>query len=349
MSNYPIIYAITAAVLFGISAPIAKLLLGQVDPVPLAGLLYLGSGVGLLILNIALGLTDRHVQREARLTRRDMSRVFVATLAGGVAAPIVLMYSLRYTPAATASLLLTFEGVATVIIARIVYKEPIGRLLWIAMACITTASVLLSVNNNAAWGISLGALGVLAACILWGVDNNLTNTVSAKNPVTIVIIKGLGAGVFSLALAVSIGSPIPQLSPALLTMALGFFTYGLSIVLFIRAMRDLGAARASAYFGTAPFIGSALSFVIFRTTPSLQFLVGAVILIAGTILLSKEEHDHEHIHSDLVHEHKHIHDEHHQHSDNEGRHNAISHQHTHKNLRHRHKHTPDIHHRHEHE
>jgi drug/metabolite transporter (DMT)-like permease len=234
----PIIQALLAALLFGASAPLSKLLLEDISPVLLAALLYLGSGFGLLFVKI-MEKAVRGEQKEARLARSDWPWLVGAILAGGVIAPIILMVSLRHTPAATASLLLNFEGVATMLIATIVFKEAIGRHAWWAIGLITLASILLSTDYTNQWGFSLSALGVLAACSMWGVDNNLTRNISAKDPLVIVTVKGLGAGLVSLIIALALGNTFPSLGITLLALLLGSLSYGLSIFLFVYAMRGL--------------------------------------------------------------------------------------------------------------
>jgi drug/metabolite transporter (DMT)-like permease len=352
----PILKALAAALLFGINAPLSKVLLapsalGQVAPIPLAALLYLGSGVGALLLLAVQGRDGDTA--EARLQRADLPWLAGALLAGGVAAPIVLMFSLRVTPGATASLLLNFEGVATTLIAALAFREAIGKRVWLATALITTASIVLSWGAGGAFGFSLGALGVLAACVLWGADNNFTRNISAKNPLTIVAVKGFGAGLVSLVLALAVGQPLPAPWAGLGAMALGSVSYGLSITLFILALRDLGAARTSALFSSSPFIGSLLSLLILRERVDMQFWIALPLMVAGTALLVTERHSHLHRHRTLVHEHRHRHDdEHHLHDHapgevpDDGWH---THPHEHAPRRHEHSHTPDLHHRHAHE
>ncbi|HEX3045653.1 MAG TPA: DMT family transporter [Bacillota bacterium] len=208
-SFYPMFQAILAAALFGASAPLAKLLLGSIAPVPLAAFLYLGSGLGLLILSLFQKMNSQNQTKEAGITKTDLPWLAGTILAGGVAAPIVLMSSLRYTPAATASLLLNFEGVATTLIAALFFREAIGRRVWLAVICITAAGILLTGNFRGEWGFSLGAFGVIGACIFWGMDNNFTRNISDKNPVNIAMIKGLGAGSVSLIIALTLGNPLP--------------------------------------------------------------------------------------------------------------------------------------------
>jgi drug/metabolite transporter (DMT)-like permease len=353
----PVLKALAAALLFGINAPLSKILLapsalGEVAPIPLAALLYLGSGLGALAL-LALQRRDLTVESEARLQRSDAPWLAGALLAGGVAAPIVLMFSLQVTPGATASLLLNFEGVATTLIAALAFREAVGRRVWTAMALITAASIVLSWEPGGRLGMSLGALGVLAACVLWGVDNNFTRNISAKNPLTIVAIKGLGAGLFSLMLALLVRQPLPGIWAALGAMILGSVSYGLSITFFILALRDLGAARTSALFSSAPFIGALISILILNESVGSQFAGALALMLIGTVLLVTERHAHEHRHSFLVHEHRHRHDDAHHGHEHQPREippgGWHSHPHEHPSQTHEHPHTPDLHHRHEHE
>lgn len=351
---YAMLQALLAAALFGASAPLAKLLLGQIEPIVLAALLYLGSGLGLLAYRSLKKMRVKNAgETEARVGRSDVPWLIGAVLAGGVAAPIVLMFGLKATPAATASLLLNFESVATTMIAIVFFKEAIGRRIWLAVAAITGASIILSWNSSGEWGISLGALGVLAACVLWGMDNNFTRNISAKDPLVITMVKGISAGSFSLILALILRNGLPSVPGVMEAMVLGFFSYGLSITLFIHAMRNLGAARTSALFGTAPYVGALLSFILFKEMPNVFFLVSLPLMIGGAVLLLGEEHEHEHIHDTIEHDHNHTHDDdHHTHRHAVGEEpilgKAHSHVHQHDQIRHHHPHTPDIHHRHKH-
>lgn len=347
------IQAFLAALLFGASAPLAKVLLGSVEPIPLAALLYLGSGLGALVLQLLRRLSAPATRSEARLQRRDLPWLAGAVLAGGVVAPIVLLFSLRQTPAATASLLLNFEGVATTLIATLAFREAIGRRVWGAVVAITLASILLSWDSSGQWGFSPGALGVIVACILWGVDNNLTRQISARDPLTIVLVKGLGAGSCSLSLALGLGLPFPGLTATIGALLLGSISYGASIMLFILALRRLGAARTGVLFGTAPFIGAVLSLALFQEPPTGFFLVSLPLMVAGAALLAGEEHVHPHTHGALEHDHRHRHDDgHHDHTHAPGevpRSGWHSHSHQHASLTHEHPHTPDLHHRHVHQ
>lgn len=351
---YTMAQALLAALLFGASAPLSKILLGDIEPIPLAAFLYIGSGIGLLLFQVLDRVIRKSNNVEAPLTRKDVPWLVGAVLFGGVTAPILLMSSLRITPASTSSLLLNFEGVATTVIAVFVFKESIGKRVWIAVLLITSASILLSWDFSNKWGFSIGALGIILACFCWGIDNNFTRNISSKNPFSIVTIKGFGAGFFSLFLAIVLGNTIPGIKIILAAMLLGCFSYGVSIVLFVLALRNMGSARTSALFGTAPFIGAILSFLLYSDKPNSMFIAALPIMIIGTILLLKEEHSHKHLHQLLVHEHKHTHtDGHHTHththedgSIKEGFYH--SHVHIHEEMEHEHPHMPDIHHRHEH-
>jgi len=345
----PIIQGLLAAFLFGASAPISKLLLADISPVFLAALLYLGSGLGLLGIK-SLTVMGHQENQEARLAGSDWLWLAGAIVCGGVIAPILLMVSLTKTPAATASLLLNFEGVSTTLLAAIIFKESISRHAWWAIGLITLASILLSTDFTKQWGFSLSALGVLAACLMWGVDNNLTRNISAKDPLASVAVKGLGAGMVSLLIALALGNHFPRLGSILLALLLGFLSYGLSIFLFVHAMRGLGAGRTSALFGTAPLAGILLSIIIFRENPGIFFLFALVIMASGAYILIKEDHSHEHLHDEFVHDHRHAHlDGHHVHEHAAGSANqSHSHIHIHDSLKHTHDHAPDLHHRHSH-
>ena len=344
--------AIAAAVLFGASAPLSKMLLGELDPVTLAALLYLGCGIGLILIKLFQRLTHPQAKNEAEIQKKDVGWLAGAVIAGGVAAPILLLFGLRDTPASTASLLLNFESVSTTLIAALAFREFVSRRTWWSVLLITLASVLLTLNLSGGWGFSLGALGIAAACVLWGIDNNFTRNISSKNPVSIVMIKGLAAGGFSLALTFLLGNHLPQTGIVLKALLLGCLSYGVSITLFIRAMRGLGAARAGALFGTSPLVGVALSFILLRESPTLVFLAALLLMFFGTLLLLKEKHSHEHVHPAVIHEHAHRHDDgHHEHPHRdgvEGGGRTHSHAHEHAEVEHAHEHAPDIDHRHEH-
>lgn len=337
-----ILQALLAALFFGASAPISKLLLGDVSPILMAAFLYLGSGTGISLIKLTQRLTSN--QKEAGIKSPDVKWLAAAIISGGILAPIILMVSLKNTPASTASLLLNFEGAGTTLIALFFFRESISRRALVAIFAITLASIFLSTNFQSGFGFSLGALGILLACFLWGVDNNFTRNISAKDPLTIVAWKGLVAGTFSLVLGLLLGQRLPALVTILSILLLGFIAYGLSTMLFIYSMRGLGAARTSALYGTAPLAGVLLSILIFKDPITLLFGIAAVLMVTGALLLANEEHAHFHIHMPVVHEHIHRHEEFHMHDTTDIVH---SHEHEHPRTEHEHGHMPDIHHRHE--
>ena len=342
-----IVQALLAAIFFGASAPLSKLLWGDVPPVLMAALLYLGSGTGLTLMKAL-----QKQKAETSLGRADLPWLAGAIIAGGVAAPIVLMFSLKNTPASTASLLLNFEGVGTTLIALLAFKEAIGGRAWGAILAITLASIALSTDFTkgvAGWGFSPGALGVIGACMLWGLDNNFTRNISDKDPLAIVAWKGLLAGAFSLLLGWLLGNQFPSWLTIVVIMLMGFVCYGLSTMLFIQSMRGLGAARTSALYGTAPLAGVILSIFMFGEIPSVLFGVAALLAIGGALLLINEKHTHFHDHAPLVHDHRHDHSDPahaHPHETDIGAH---AERHEHPAEAHEHDHSPDIHHRHGHD
>jgi drug/metabolite transporter (DMT)-like permease len=346
-----IVLALAAAALFGVSAPLAKLLLRGSTPQLLAGLLYLGSGLGL-----ALVWSRRRVAnttREARLTRRDLRWLAGAIAFGGGLGPVLLMTGLARTPASSASLLLNLEGVFTAIIAWFVFHENFDRRIALGMAAIVAGGIALSWAGAVEWGGLAGPLAVAGACLSWAIDNNLTQKVSARDPVQIAMLKGLTAGSVNTVIAVALGSAWPPGARIAAALLLGFLSYGVSLVLFVLALRHLGTARTGAYFSLAPFVGAAVSLSVFREQPTVFFGVGAALMAVGVWLHLSERHEHEHTHEAMEHDHAHVHDAHHQHE-----HKAEdppvtdpkphSHRHRHVPLVHTHLHYPDIHHRHGH-
>lgn len=341
--------ALASAALFGASTPLAKLLIGDgVDPWLLAGLLYLGSGLGLGLVHLARGAL-RVPAPEASLQRGDLPWLGLVVLAGGVIGPLLLMLGLSRTPASTAALLLNLEGLATMAIAWLWFKENVDRRLLIGAMAILLGAVLLSWQGGPS-GVGLGALGISGACLAWGVDNNLTRKLSSADPVQIASIKGVVAGTVNLLLAVGHGAHFPEIGAIAGAGVVGFFGYGVSLVLFVLALRHLGTARTGAYFSTAPFLGAALALILFGEPISLPLIGAAVLMAVGVYLHLSERHVHEHEHEALDHDHRHVHDEHHQHAhspaDPEGEPHA--HLHHHAPMRHKHPHYPDLHHRHGH-
>jgi drug/metabolite transporter (DMT)-like permease len=340
--------ALSAALLFGSSVPLAKVMLGSTDPLMLAAFLYLGSGIGMAAVKLGLRTACKH-SGEARLKRADAPWLLGALLVGGVAAPAILLFGLGSTPSSTAALLLNFEAIGTVLIAALMFRESVGKRVWLALALVTAGGIILSVSGNG-WGLSVGAVGIIAACFLWGLDNNLTRNISAKDPVAIVAIKGIGAGLFSLLLALLLGREIPQLTTLAVAMLIGFVCYGLSLYLYVVALRGLGAARTGALFAVAPFGGALLGMAMFQDSLTIGFMISLPLLAAGAILLFREAHGHPHVHKNEMHEHKHTHDDgHHVHHAGTILGQSHSHTHEHATMKHAHPHAPDIHHRHRHE
>ena len=342
----PILLALTAAAMFGASVPFAQLLLGSIEPVMLASLLYIGGGSAVVAARLVRGKKTG----ESPLVRRDYPWLAGTMLAGGFLAPVLLMLGLASTPAATASLLLNAEAVATALIAAAFFGEVIGRRVGVAIGFITAAGVILSFDPDGHFGFSLGALGVIGACALWGLDNNFSRHISSKDPFAIGTVKGLGAGLLSLPLALALGEAIPPPELALPALLLGAVCYGASMICFILALRSLGAARTAGVFGLAPFIGTGLALAIAPVLPGWQFLAALPLMALGALLIAREEHEHEHAHDRVTHAHRHRHDDrHHEHLHESGDRAVVhAHVHTHEPVRHAHAHTPDIHHRHRH-
>ena len=341
-------FAFGAAVLFGASTPFAKILLGKTAPVLLAGLLYLGSGVGLLIWRwLSRRLRSRH---EAGLKLNDLPWLAGAILSGGILGPVLLLVGLRYTPASSASLLLNLEGVLTAVLAWFVFKENFDRRIAFGMAAITIGGLLLSWSGRPEVGVPWGAVAIAGACFAWAIDNNLTRKVSANDPVQIAAAKGLVAGVVNLSIAFAMGSARPGVITIVSATIVGFLGYGVSLTLFVLALRQIGTARTGAYFSLAPFVGAAISIVVLHDSLTPYFLIAAVLMSIGVWLHLTERHEHEHKHEALEHEHMHFHDEHHQHEHDSSvsMTEPHSHPHVHEELVHSHHHYPDIHHRHPH-
>ncbi|RYE48214.1 MAG: EamA family transporter [Hyphomicrobiales bacterium] len=341
-----IAFALASAVLFGASAPLSKLLLGSIDPWLLAGVLYLGAGVGLAIAHLgrgALGLEGL----EAPLRRTDLPWLSAVVLFGGVIGPVLLMFGLSMTSAASGSLLLNLEGLATMGIAWLVFRENVDRRLLLGAGAILGGAVLLSWQGEGA-RLDLGGLLIAGACLAWGIDNNLTRKLSSADPVQIAMIKGIAAGTTNLVLALSFGAQLPAVGVLAGGAVVGFLGIGVSLVLFMLGLRHLGTARTGAYFSLAPFIGALVALVVFREGVSLQVAAAAVLMGIGLWLHLTERHEHEHQHEPLEHEHAHVHDEHHQHEHDGPVTAPHSHWHRHAPTRHRHPHYPDIHHRHGH-
>jgi len=346
-ANTAIAAALIAALLFGASTPFAKLLVGDVAPIMLAGLLYLGSGLGLWLLRLARD----HGFSAPRLNAREWPWLLGAIACGGVLGPILLMVGLTRTSAANASLLLNLETVFTALLAWIVFRENTDRRVMLGMALIVAGGAVLAWSPGAlVAGAPLGALAIAGAGLCWGLDNNLTRKVAASDAMFIAATKGLVAGITNCALALALGASLPRMPLLAAAMTVGVVGYGFSLVLFVLALRGLGSARTSAYFSTAPFLGAVLAIIVFHDAPAGAFWLSALLMAAGVWLHLSERHEHEHSHEALTHEHTHMHDAHHQHEHDFAWDGAEphSHAHVHRPMRHRHAHYPDTHHRHDH-
>jgi drug/metabolite transporter (DMT)-like permease len=344
-----VLQAMLAALLFGASVPIAKLLLGQMPPLVLAALLYLGSGVG---LGTWYGIQRlRRGNDGSELGRAELPWLAGVITAGGIAGPILLMTGLATTPASTASLLLNLEGVLTALLAWFVFHEQYDRRIMLGMLLIVVAGGLLAWQpGNIGMTAVRGPACVAAACLCWAVDNNLTRKLAAGDAVQIACLKGLAAGMANLGLAWWLGLPLPPAGDTAITMMLGFCGYGASLVLFVLALRHLGSARTGAYFSLAPFAGAALALLMFGNEAGIRFWIAALLMAIGIWLHLSERHSHRHVHQEQDHAHRHWHDEHHQHAHDfewDGS-EPHTHAHHHAPLEHAHPHMPDIHHQHRH-
>jgi drug/metabolite transporter (DMT)-like permease len=339
--------ALGAAALFGASTPLAKLLLADISPWMLAGLLYLGSGLGLMFY--------RHLSHAAAVKLPPQERGWFAgaIVAGGIIAPVLLMLGLTDMPASGASLLLNAEGVFTALLAWFAFRENVDRRIALGMLAIVAGALVLSWSGEARFSGLWPTLAVLGACFAWGLDNNLTRKVSLNDATWIAAVKGLVAGTVNLTLALAVGSPLPTLPLVADAMLLGLLAYGVSLALFVVSLRHLGTARTGAYFSIAPFFGAILAVMLLGETVTLPLLVAGLLMALGLWLHLTEHHAHAHQHDALEHKHVHTHDSHHQHEHDrddllvtDGK--PHSHWHKHAPLRHEHAHFPDAHHPHSH-
>jgi drug/metabolite transporter (DMT)-like permease len=346
-----ILAALASALLFGASTPLAKVLLAEVPPVALAGLLYLGAGTGLIALRqVKQTLLGAASHRESPVTGDDWKWLAGAILSGGVIAPVLLMLGLQHTQASTAALLLNLEGVLTALLAWFVFHENLDRRIALGFFLIAAAGVLLSWQGALAGAVPLGALAVAAACLGWALDNNLTQRVSGSDPLQVAGLKGLVAGAINLLIALTTGWLPPAPAVVVAALGVGLAGYGLSLSLFVWALRHLGTARTGAYFSVAPFFGAATAVAFLGERPGTLFWVAAALMMAGVWLHVTERHDHLHRHEPLRHGHLHHHDPHHQHrhpADWDGA-EPHAHLHEHEPMVHAHPHYPDLHHRHRH-
>jgi drug/metabolite transporter (DMT)-like permease len=340
-----VLAALGAAVLFGLGTPLAKNLLEDTAPWLLAGLLYMGSGIGLSLLRLV------RPSPRGTLGRGDFLYLAGAVLAGGVAGPVLLMYGLALMPASAASLLLNAEGILTALLAWIVFRENVDRRIVAGMIAIAAGAVVLSWKPSISVQEVLPALLVLGACLAWAIDNNLTRKIALLDATWLASVKGFAAGTVNISIALALGTTWPHSASVAAAMGIGALAYGLSLVLFLVGLRNLGTARTAAYFSMAPFIGALVAIVWLREPVTVQLLVAAVLMGFGLWLHLTERHEHVHSHLAQEHEHEHVHDDHHQHPhDGEvapgTRH---THGHRHEPMTHSHHHFPDAHHQHGHD
>jgi len=341
--------AIASAALFGVSAPASKVLVGLTDPWMLAGLLYAGSGACLGIILLVRAVFARGAPREPHITARQLPWLLLAIGAGGVAGPVLLMFGLARGSATEAALLLNLEGVFTGLLAWRLFREHLDRRLAAGIAAISAGALVLAWHPSPGYRASWSALLVAGACLAWALDNNLTRRVATADPVEIVSLKGGLAGATSIAIALAQGSAWPSLPTVVAAAGVGALSYGISLVLYILAMRELGAARAGAYFSTAPFLGALFGVVGLGEPVTTTLLIAALLMAVGVWLHVTERHEHDHAHAPTTHEHRHRHDEHHRHAEStDAGSEPHSHWHAHAALSHRHRHYPDPHHRHGH-
>jgi drug/metabolite transporter (DMT)-like permease len=341
--------ALVAAILFGSSTPLARALVGAIDPAWLAGCLYAGSGLGLSVIFVLRRASGR-TQGVAPLTRRDAPWLAATIASGGIVAPLLFTFGLRDTAGATASLLLNLETVLTVALAWFAFREHYSARVVIGMILIVAACALLGWGERDLSGGVRGAPLIALACLGWALDNNLTRKIAGSDALAIAMAKGLCGGAVNLAIAAALAGPPPQVLTAIGAGVVGFLGYGVSLVLFIVALRALGTARASAYYATAPFFGVAIAFAVLAERPERPFWVALPLIALGVWLHLSERHGHWHVHDPLVHDHPHEHDEHHRHTHDfawDGT-EPHAHPHAHEPVTHAHAHTPDLHHRHEH-
>lgn len=303
--------ALGAAVLFGASTPFSKFLLGSIDPWMLAGVLYLAAGLGLFAVRI-IRKSSQQETAEAALTAADYPWLAAVVIIGGMIGPLLLLFGLSRTSAGQASLLLNLEGVATMGIAWLVFRENVDRRLLIGAFAILSGAALLAWDGSR-FSFDLGGLLIAGACLAWGIDNNLTRKLSSADPVQIAMIKGMVAGSVNLLLALSLGAKVPSVGIIAAAGVVGFFGIGVSLVMFMLGLRHLGTARTGAYFSLAPFIGAVLAILLLREPVTAQLVVAGVLMAIGLWLHLAERHEHEHVHNELEHEHRHVHDVHHNH------------------------------------
>jgi drug/metabolite transporter (DMT)-like permease len=343
-------FGLAAAALFGLSAPLAKLLLPGAGPLAMAGLLYLGGGLGLVIAGGVRWWRSggRVERREAALRASDAGLLLGIVVAGGMIGPVLMLVGLARVSGVVGSLLLNLEAPFTMVLAVLLFREHLAGRALAGSSLVVAGAVLLAYRPGALHADPLGVAALAGACLSWAVDNNLTQRLSVRDPVAIVRIKALGAGAGSLLLAVLVGQPFPTPGVAAWALAVGFFGYGVSIVLDVYALRLLGAAREAALFATAPFVGALAAVPLLGESMRLADVAAGAVMAAGVAVMLRERHSHVHTHEAIEHDHLHVHDAHHQHGHDGPVTEPHSHWHRHASVTHDHPHVPDLHHRHPH-
>ena len=339
------LFGLLAAALFGLSTPISKRLLVDMPPQLLAGLLYIGAGLGLTLYR---GV--RPSTREAPLRRADTSRMFWVVLLGGALGPVLMLLGLRRVTAVVGSLLLNLEAVFTILVAVTLFREHLGRRAGLASILVVAGAAVLGFGPGDVGADWLGSLCIAGACACWAVDNNLTQQLTSRDPVAIVQLKALAAGILNASLGLVLGAGLPPTGMLLAALGLGCLSFGASIVLDAYALRCIGAAREAAYFATSPFFGALAATLVLGERLRGIDVLAMLVMCLGMWFLLRERHGHEHVHEVMEHEHVHVHDEHHrhEHTPNDPPGEPHAHSHRHAALVHDHPHVPDQHHRHRH-
>jgi drug/metabolite transporter (DMT)-like permease len=341
------LYGFASALLFGVSTPLCKLLLPGVGPLMLAALLYLGAAIVITIFR-CISVLRRQPPTEARIRGSDAPALCAIVGFGGVIGPVLMLLGLARISALSGSLLLNLETVFTIVLAVIIFREHLSRSSAVASALVISGALLMSYQPGPISGGSLGVVAIVGACLSWAIDNNVSQRLSLRDPVAVVHVKTVGAGVISLVLAFTTGRPLPTPTLLMGALVLGGLSYGASLICVMLALRDLGAAREAAWFSTAPFIGATLSIPIFGTLPTTWEMVGMIAMVAGVYLMVREQHSHLHIHEQIEHDHSHFHEEHHRHTHAGRVSEPHSHLHRHDPIAHEHPHVSELHHRHRH-
>lgn len=343
-------YGLGAAAFFGLGLPLAKLLLPETTPILLAGLLYCGAGLGLLLFERMFYMGSLASKLEAKVGSSDRWLLAGIIIAGGIVGPTFMLWGLNRTTGVLGSLLLNLEAPFTIVLAVTLFREHLGGVEAMGAFLIILAAVFLHYRPDELRMDTWGFLAIACACFAWALDNNLSQRVSFRDPIVVTRIKALGAGICTLIIALSAGQTLPRLSIIMAALLLGFFSYGMSLVLDMQALRLHGAAREAGYFATAPFIGAAAAVLILGEHWGLSETVATIIMGMGVLLLVQAHHSHPHLHEEVEHEHIHVHTDHHDHPHEKIQEIREPHAHTHRHLplAHDHPHVSEAHHRHEH-